>query len=130
MDSGALIHMKCKKFKEIRNGRNIHLGDDHAHHIMGYGDILVTLPNDSFRRIHNVMYVPRIKINLVFMSTIIDQNQKVEFFKTHYIVKDLLDHCKLVSLGIGVGGLYKLDVTKRSHQALASTVVSTKVFWH
>jgi hypothetical protein len=40
------------------------------------------------------MYVPGIKKKLIFVSTITDQNLKVEFFKTHCIVKDLLDHCK------------------------------------
>lgn len=81
-----------KNFKEIRNGGNIYLGDDCPYKIMGYGDIPVTLPNDSIRCIHNVMYVLGIKKKLICVSTITDKNFKVEFFKAHSIVKDFLDH--------------------------------------
>jgi hypothetical protein len=51
------------------------------------------------------------------MSTITNQGLKIEFFKTHCIVKDLQDHYKNVASGVRVGGLYKLDVTSKDHQA-------------
>jgi len=135
MDSGTSIHMTCNKdwhknLKEISNGRNIYLGDDRAHQIMGYGDIPRTLPNGRVRRIHNVMYVPEIKKKLIYVSTITNQNLKVEFFKTHCRVKYFLDHCKHVASGIRVGGLYKLDVTSKIHQALTSTTMSIESLWH
>jgi len=134
VDSGASIHMTCNRdwyqtFKETSNGSNIYLGDDRAYQIKGHGDILVTLPNGSDRLIQNVVYVPGIKKNLISVSTITDQNLKVEFFKSHCIVKDLLDHCKPVASGIRVGGLYKLDVVK-NHHALTSTTMSTEILWH
>jgi hypothetical protein len=97
VDSGALVHMTCNKnwyvnFKETQNGASIYLGDDCTHQIKGYGDIPVTLLNGIVRHIRNVVYVPRIKKNLIFVSTITDQNLKVEFFKNYFIVKDLLNH--------------------------------------
>jgi hypothetical protein len=52
----------------------------------------VTLPNGTVHHIRNVVYVPGIKKNLISVSTITDQNLKVEFFKNYCIVKDLLDH--------------------------------------
>ena len=55
---------------------------------------------------------------------------KVEFFKTHCIVKELLDHCKPVASRVKVEGLYKLDVTSKSHQALTSTTMSIESLWH
>lgn len=135
VDSGASVDIKCNNnwyhnFKETRNGANIYLGDVHAYQIKEYGDILATLSNGSSRNIHNVIYVPQIKKNLIYVSTILHRNLKFEFFKTHCIVKDLLDHCKLVSSGVSVGGLYKLDVTNKSHQALTYTTVSTKLILH
>jgi hypothetical protein len=45
-------------------------------------------------------------------------------------VKDMQDHYKVIVEGIRVGGLYKLDVTVESHQALLSTSVSTEELWH
>jgi hypothetical protein len=57
----------------------------------------VTLPNGTVRHIRNVVYVPGIKKNLISVSTITNQNLKVEFFKNYCIVKDLLDHFQTVA---------------------------------
>jgi hypothetical protein len=102
VDSGASVHMTCNKmwytnFKETQNGASIYLGDDCAHQIKGYRDILVTLLNGTIRHILNFFYVPGIKKNLISMSNITDQNLKVEFFKNYCIVKDLLDQFKIVA---------------------------------
>jgi hypothetical protein len=130
VDSEASVHMTCNKlwytnFKETRNGASIYLGDDHTHQIKGYRDILVTLSNGTIRHIRNVVYVPRIKKKLIFVSTITDQNLKVEFFKNYCIVKDLLDQFKIVATGVKSGGLYKLDVTSKAHHALTSATMPT-----
>lgn len=73
------------------------------------------------------MYVPHIKKNLISISTIVI---KVEFVKSQCIVKDIQDCHMVVATGTRVGGLYKLDVTRHSYQALASTTMSTKELWH
>jgi hypothetical protein len=130
VDSDTSIHMTCNKnwythFKETHNSAHIYLGDDRSYQIKGYGDIPVTLLNGTVRHIHNVVYVLGIKKNLIFVSTITDQDLKVEFFKTHCIVKDLQDHYIIVSSGVRVGGLYKLDVTSKNHQVLTSATMLT-----
>ena len=76
------------------------------------------------------MHVPRIKKNLIFVSTITDQNLKVEFYKSYCVIKDLLDSMKPIALGIRVGGLYKLNVKSAPHQALASSAMTTVDLWH
>jgi hypothetical protein len=45
-------------------------------------------------------------------------------------VKDIHDHYKVVATRVRVGGLYKLDVTRKNHQALASTTMSQEELWH
>jgi hypothetical protein len=130
VDSGASIHMTCNKnwyinFKETHNGAHIYLGDDRSYQIKGYGDIPVTLPNGTIRHIHNVVYVPGIKKNLIYVSTITYQNLKVELFKTHCIVKDLQDHYRIIASRVRVGGMYKLDVTNKNHQELTSATMPT-----
>jgi hypothetical protein len=130
VDSGASVHMTCNKkwytnFKETQNGANIYLGDDRAHQIKGYKDILVTLSNGTVHHIHNVVYVPEIKKNLIYVSTITDQNLKVEFFKNYCIVKDMFDQYRMVAMGARAGGLYKLDVTSKEHHALTSATMPT-----
>jgi len=132
VDSVSSNHMTCNKhwyenFKETNNVTNIDLGDDKAYQIKRYGNILVMLTNDTIRHINNVMYVPRIKNNLMdSVSMITDHNLKIEFFKPYCVVKDLLDHSKLVESGVKVEGLYKLKVTSMPHQALTSNTMTAK----
>ena len=90
----------------------------------------MTLSNGTFHHILNVVYVPGIKKKMISVSTITDQDLKVEFFKNHCIVKDLLDHFKTVATGVRVGGLYKLDVTSKAHHTLTSTTMPTEILWH
>ena len=85
VDSSAYIHMTgnnhlFEDFKETNSGSNIYLGDDRGYQIKGYGNIPVVFPDGNIRHIHNVMYVPRIKKNLISISTVTHQNVKVEFY--------------------------------------------------
>jgi hypothetical protein len=70
------------------------------------------------------MYVIGIKNNLILVSTIANQDLKVEFSKSQCFVKDIHDHYKVVATGVRVGVMYKLDVTRKNFQALASTTMS------
>jgi hypothetical protein len=53
-----------------------------------------------------------------------------EFFKYYCIEKDLLDHFKTVVMGVRAGGLYKLDVTSKSHHTLTFATMPTEILWH
>jgi hypothetical protein len=70
------------------------------------------------------MYVLGIKKNLIYVSTITDNNLKVEFGKLRCVVKYVEDHYRIVSIGTGLGGLYKLDATMNRHVSLTSTTMS------
>jgi hypothetical protein len=118
------------KYYEKSDGTHIYLGDDRSLKVQGYGIINVYLPNGQMRQIHNVMYVPALKKNLLSVSTITDNHLKVEFGKLGCIVKDVQDHYKVVSTGTRVGGLYRLDVTVKRHVALTSQETSTAELWH
>ena len=135
IDSGASAHMTCNKewydkYYEKSDGTHIYLGDDRSLKVQGYGIINVYLPNGQMRQIHNVMYVPALKKNLISVSTITDNHLKVEFGKLGCIVKDVQDHYRVVSTGTRVGGLYRLDVTVKRHVALTSKETSTAELWH
>lgn len=49
---------------------------------------------------------------------------KVEFVKSLCVVKDMQDHFKVISTCVGIEGLYKLDVTSKSDQVLASITMT------
>lgn len=82
------------------------------------------------KQIHNVMYVLSIRKNLIYVSTITNQNLNVEFTQSNYYVKDSQNHYKVIAIGTRLGGLYKLDIIKNKHQALTSSVISTEELWH
>jgi hypothetical protein len=57
------------------------------------------------------------------MSTITNQNLKVELFKNYCIVKDLLDQYITIATGVRARGVYKLDVTSKEHHTLTSATM-------
>jgi hypothetical protein len=75
--------------ENINDVHKIYLGDDRSHEIKWYGDVSMTLPTGEVKQIHNLMYVPSIKKNLIYVSTIVDQDVKVEFVKSQCVVKDI-----------------------------------------
>ena len=105
VDSGASTHMTRNKhwledFKEINKGAQIYLGDDKSHQLKGCGKHSVILPNGNIKQIYNVMYVPGITKNLIFVSIITDQGLKVEFLKSNCYIKDLLDGMNIIATRI------------------------------
>jgi len=78
---GVSIHLSCSKhwfenFHETNNGANIYLWGDLSQQIKGFGNVFVTLLNGCIKQIHNVMYVPSIKKNLISVSIITYQDMK------------------------------------------------------
>ena len=76
IDSGASAHMSCNKnwfdeYHDNTDGTHIYLGDNRSHKVQGYGIICVNLPNGQMKQIHNVMYVPGIRKNLIYVSTLL-----------------------------------------------------------
>eukprot|EP00253_Pinus_taeda_P031779 PITA_31779 len=135
VDSGASTHMIGNKqwfeyFKEINDGAQIYLADDKSPQIKGCGEISVILPNGNVRQIYNVMYVPSITNNFIYVSMIADQDLKVEFFKSNFYIKGLLDGLKTIATGIRTGGLYKLDVRPALVRALIAVGLTTEELWH
>lgn len=62
--------MACNKdwfdeYYENIDGTCVYLGDNRSLKVQGYGLIDVNLPNAQEKQIHNVMYVPDIKKNLI-----------------------------------------------------------------
>ena len=80
-----------KSFRESNTGTKVYLGDETWYEIKVYGDVPIVLPDGNIRHIHDVMYIPKIKKNLISVSRITDQDLKVEFFKSYCVIKDMLD---------------------------------------
>lgn len=135
VDLGTSTHMPRNKqwfedFKEINDEAQIYLGDDRSHQIKGCGKICIILPNGNVKQIYNVMYVPSITKNLIFVSMITGQDLKVEFLKSNWYIKYLLYGMNTIATGIRTGGLYKLDVRPAPVLDLTEVGLTTKELWH
>lgn len=86
------------------------------------------LPDGNIIYIKNVMYVPQIKKNLIYVSMMADEDLQVEFFRTYCVIKD--SKKELVASGVHLVGLNKLNVNRMPHQALASTGLTAENLWH
>ena len=111
-------------YHENNNGTHIPLGDNRSHEIKGYGDVCVTLPNGHVRQVQNVMPVLGINKNIILVFTIAYKNIKVEFFKSHCIMKDIHNNYNIIVI-VGVEGFYKLFVNTKYHQAVEYTTMKT-----
>ena len=78
---------------------HIYLDDNIFDKVQGYGEIIVNLPGGLVKQIPNVMYVPGIKKNMISISTITDNNLKVEFGKYKCLVKIFDDISHLFLIG-------------------------------
>ena len=76
------------------------------------------------------MYILGIKNNLIYVYVITDNDMKVEFGKYKCHVKYVQYHYMVIATISKIGGFYKLDAIKGSHQALASSAISNVKLWH
>ena len=76
------------------------------------------------------MYVPGIKKNLIYVSTITNNELKVDLCKYQCHIKDIRYHYMIVATGSRFGGFYKLDARKSTHHALTSSGISIEELWH
>eukprot|EP00253_Pinus_taeda_P029974 PITA_29974 len=133
VDSGASSHMTGKKeffdsLEESTYRSKIYLGDDSGYEIKGYGVIPVKLSNGKISHLKNVLYVPGIKKNLISVSMMTDQDMKVEFFKTHCVIKDCRN--EIVATGMRVGRLYRLDAKSIPKRAMVAGRSIAEQLWH
>ena len=94
-----------EEFKETSTGAKMYLGDDREYPIKGHGNVSVIMCDGNIRLIQNVMYVPDINKNPIYVSMITNQNLKVEIYKSYCVVKNLLDSMKKIATRICLGGL-------------------------
>jgi hypothetical protein len=84
IDSGASRHMTGLRnhlthFVEKETHLHVVLGDDVRHNVRGVGTSTFQLESDMQLKLEEVLYVPRMKRNLVSISTLEDKGYKITF---------------------------------------------------
>ena len=92
LDSGASSHICGKKhlfvkFEEL-NGGNITFGDSSKVQIKGKGTILIRLKDGSHQLISNVLYVPKMKSNILSLGQLLENNYDIHLKDKKLFMRD------------------------------------------
>ena len=122
-------------FSSLDNNANpvqVQLGNDTSHDIEGKGDVHVQLGKNNYQ-INEILYVPKIKKNLLSISQMLDKNMKVEFdiVKGENIcfIHDKSKGCQIIAKAKGVERMFLLEVVASNNQTLNVCVVDVTTLW-
>ena len=131
IDSGASFHVTPFRelFCRFTAGRHgvVFLGNDHACHIIGIGDIQLVLSNGSQLMLSDVRYIPDIRQNLISTGQLDDDGYRTIFGDCQWrISKGAL----VIAKGPKVSTLYHLHANVSLHPKLNATELPTIEMWH
>ena len=134
MDSGASRHMigNCGTLIGYRKKKfttRLGLGDDSTYKFEGLGSTSLQLDSGMVLHIDDILYVPGLKKNLLFVAGLEDKGYRVPFMdKKVYLWEKDTDLDTIVHIGVREGGLYK--ASKDSTHALVHHTVDPCELWH
>ena len=65
----------------------VYMGDDEPCNIIGMGNVIVSLSNDSMLKLENIRHVSRLKGNLISVNQLVDVGMKTTFDSDLYNIK-------------------------------------------
>ena len=105
------------------------LGDDYQYPIKGMGEASYKLDSGKSMKIKDVLYVPRLKKNLLSISTLDKKGFIVAFVDGEVLMwkkgKTIDD---AIVIGVEEGGIYKLKV--HVYSTLMTSIISPCELWH
>jgi predicted aspartyl protease len=134
IDSGASRHMTsdCKNFssmKEKETPRKVELGDKNSYAVKGIGQATIKIELGNSINLSNVLYVPGLKKNLVFISCLEEKGDRVAFVDRKVLVwskHSNIENSRVI--GTHEGRLYKL--LGQNTQALVHDEINPSDLWH
>ena len=109
-------------------------GDNTSLPIAHVGRVPLCMDDGNVRYLADVLHVPKITKNLVFVGQMVEQGLQVRFNLDGCFVEDLKNKCRLVAKGKRQGRMFMLDVeipeVKAAMFANGSAVVADINIWH
>jgi hypothetical protein len=139
VDLGASNHMPYhgEWFKDVKNLETpsyVETGDDTTHPITHIENVPLVMQDGKIKYLFDVLHVPNITKNLVFVGQMIEQGLQVRFNLDGCYVEDFKDKCRLVAKGKRVGRMFTLDVSMLEVEAVmfaqGAGVVANMDIWH
>ncbi|MCO5560594.1 hypothetical protein L7F22_014209 [Adiantum nelumboides] len=138
-DSGASRHITSRKdlfcsLDAAPAGKKVTCANNASYPIKGVGKILITILDGSDLCLPDVLYVPRIKKNLLSVSSLAKNGFRVIFEDDRCIVRDRENGYSLITTGTLENGLFVLDGYEKQIQAcIAETktqAMQDAELWH
>ena len=136
IDSGATTHV-CKdrfwfeRFTPVKDGSVLYMGDDHRAPIEGRGDVTLEFSSSRSIKLCNVLYVARIRKNLVSGSMLNKLGYKQVFESDKYV---LSKHGDFVGFRYFNNGMFMLNLTNHhcvaNYVCMASNSNDNSTLWH
>jgi hypothetical protein len=117
------------KLTEKSSSLQVDLGDDSKHVVKGVGESSLQLDSGNHILIKDILFVQKLKKNLISISALEDKGFKVAFVDGQVLLwpkNSSID--KATMIGVREGGLYKLK--GHQEQALVHNSVSSSELWH
>jgi hypothetical protein len=114
IDSGASMHMtgdrkNLSSMKEYETPHKVELGDNNSYAVKGIGQATIKMESGDSIHLSDVLYVPSLKMNLVYISSLEEKQDRVAFVDGKVLVwtKDsTIENVRII--GTREGSLYKL----------------------
>jgi hypothetical protein len=133
IDSGASRHMISLRdhlthFFEKETHLHVFLGDDNIYNVRGVGTSTFQLDSDMELQLDEVLYVPGMKRNLVFIAALEDKGYKITFSEGRFLAWHKDSHI-IYSKVIGVqeNNLYRLTI-KPTQAFLHETIILSELW--
>ena len=139
VDLGASKHMTHHKnwFNKLhapKKPRYVEIGDDTLHPIEHVGKVPLSMHDGKTNHMADVLHVPTITKNLVFVGQMVDQGLQMKFNKHGCFVEDFQSSFKLVAKRKRIGRMFTLDVNMPIKSAALFTSKNAIIFdmdiWH
>ena len=134
IDSGASKHMSGYKgalsnLKEKQFSCMVELGDNSTYPILGVGSTSFQLNSGDMIHMDDILYVPRLKKNLLSVSVLEDKGFHVIFMENQVYLWPKNQNLDIaVIFGVREGGLYK--VLGKIISAMVHHTISPCELWH
>jgi hypothetical protein len=89
----------------------VEIGDDNTHPITQISKVPLSMQDGETKYLKDVLHVPTITKNLVFVGQMVEQGLHVTFNPNGCFVKDMKNQGKLSAKGERNGRMFTLDVT-------------------
>ncbi|GJW78374.1 zinc finger, CCHC-type containing protein [Tanacetum coccineum] len=136
IDSGATTHVckdRCwfKTFEPVEDGSVLYMGDEHFAPIHGKGSVALEFSSGKIVTLFNVLYVPKLRKNLVSGPVL----NKCGYKQVYESDKYILSKCGVfVGFGYYNNGMFMLNLNKVPDDSdsvyMSSSTVVNSTLWH